>query len=61
MSDYKFKIGQSVFVRHVPNAPSGAYIVTKRMPERGGQFQYQVKNVNESHERVVDESQLSSI
>jgi hypothetical protein len=31
----------------------GAYIVTKKLPERDGPFDYQVKSANEPHERVV--------
>jgi hypothetical protein len=40
--------------------PGGAYVVTKRLPERNGEFEYQIKSVNEPHERVVRESQLET-
>jgi hypothetical protein len=29
------------------------------MPQRDGEFEYRVKSINEPHERVVRESQLS--
>ncbi len=57
---YKFKIGQTVYVERSLIVPGGAYVVTKRLPERGGEFEYQVKSVNEPHERVVLESQLKT-
>jgi hypothetical protein len=38
----------------------GACVITKRLPERGGEFEYRVKSVNEPHERVVRESQLAT-
>jgi hypothetical protein len=40
--------------------PGGAYVVTKRLPERGGEFEYRIKSVNEPHERVARESQLKT-
>jgi hypothetical protein len=53
---HKFQIGQTVFLtpsnRHIPE---GAYIVTKKLPERDGEFEYRVKSANEAHERVVRE------
>ena len=60
MSEHKFKIGQRLFpTRSVGlNVPEGAYVVVKRFPERDGEFEYQVKNVSESDERVARESQL---
>jgi hypothetical protein len=33
-------------------------VVIKRMPERGGQFEYRVRSSYEPYERVVRESQL---
>ncbi len=34
LSDHKFKIGQTVFLRGSLNVPGGAYVVTKQLPER---------------------------
>jgi hypothetical protein len=40
------------------NVPGGAYVVVKRLPERDGEFEYQIKNIAKSDERVVRESEL---
>jgi hypothetical protein len=59
MPTHKFKIGQTVFLSPSLNIPGGAYVVTRKLPEREGEFEYRVKSANEPHERVVRESQLS--
>jgi hypothetical protein len=61
MPTHKFKIGQTVFLRPSRglNVAGGAYIVTRQLPERDGEFLYQVKSAREQHERVVRESELS--
>jgi hypothetical protein len=61
MPTHKFKIGQTVFLSPSLGVPGGAYIVTKKLPERDGEFAYRVKSANEPHERVVPESQLSDV
>jgi hypothetical protein len=63
MSTHKFHIGQTVFLVPVPSLKiaGGAYIVTKKLPERDGEFVYQVKNATEPHERVVGESELTDL
>jgi hypothetical protein len=60
MPTYKFKIGETVFVEAARNSnfPGGAYVVTQKMPERDGEFEYRVRSSHEPHERVVRESQL---
>jgi hypothetical protein len=57
---HKFKIGQHLFpARSVGlNVPDGGYVIVKRLPERAGEFNYQIKNLAEPDERVVRESQL---
>jgi hypothetical protein len=56
MREHKFKIGERLFVaRHVPE---GAYVVIRRLPKRDDEFEYQIKNVDESNKRVVRESEL---
>jgi len=62
MPIYKFKIGQTVFIRSAPhqNLPGGAYVILHKMPEHDGEYEYRVKNIAEQHERVVCESQLSA-
>jgi hypothetical protein len=63
MPIYKFQIGQTVFLTPSPslNVPGGTYIVTKKLPERNGEFEYRVKSVSEPTERVVRESELSNV
>jgi hypothetical protein len=60
MPDHEFKAGQTVFLEWSINMPGGAYVVTKQLPERNGEFEYRVKSAKEPHERVVRESQLSA-
>jgi hypothetical protein len=63
MPTYKFRIGQTVFLPASlsQNIPGGAYIVTKKLPEHNGEFEYRVRGVNEPYERVVRESELSVV
>ena len=61
MAIYKFQIGQTVFVNPSLGQPGGACTVTRKLPERDGEFAYRVKNSNEPYERVVGESQLSDV
>ena len=60
---HKFKIGQTVYLavylERFLSVSDGAYVITKRLPERDGEFEYQIKSVNEPHERVARESQLN--
>jgi hypothetical protein len=61
---HKFNIGQTVFLERYLERPlgasGGAYVITKRLPERDGEFEYRIKSVNEPHERAVRESQLKT-
>jgi hypothetical protein len=58
----KFRIGQ--IVNYQPgvrsqDAPFGAYQITVLLPQReDGEFEYQIRNLNEQHERVANESAL---
>ena len=60
---YKFNIGQTVCLaislERFLAVSGGAYVITKRLPEHDGEFEYQIKSVNEPHERVARESQLN--
>jgi len=58
---HKFKIGQQLFpARSVGlNVPDGAYVIVKRLPERDGELQYQIKSVANPDERVVGERSRS--
>jgi hypothetical protein len=61
MPDHKFHVGQTVFLSLERNARGGAYVVTKKLPERDGEFEYHVKSSYETHERIVRESQLRKV
>jgi hypothetical protein len=41
---HKFNIGQTVFLERSLAVPGGARVITKRLPERGGEFEYRVKS-----------------
>jgi hypothetical protein len=60
MPTHRFHIGQIVFLTPSldQNISGGAYIITKKLPERDGEPEYRVKSVNEPYERVVRESQV---
>jgi hypothetical protein len=63
MSARKFRIGQSVNYRPAVlgrNAP-GKYQVIKFLPQqKDGEPEYQIRHLNEGHERVARESELRS-
>ena len=57
---YKFILGQTVKY-HSPRglyAPPGIYVVTAKLPERDGEFQYHIKHTSELYERIARESEL---
>ena len=41
--------------------PGGAYIVTKNLSIRDGEFEYRIESIKEPFERVVRESELRSV
>jgi hypothetical protein len=57
---HKFILGQAV--EYVPPrgqyAPPGIYVVTAKLPQRDGEFEYQIKHTSELHERIARESDL---
>jgi hypothetical protein len=57
---HKFNLGQAVGYtppgRHY--APPGIYVVTAKLPERDGEFEYHIKHTSELHERIARESEL---
>jgi hypothetical protein len=60
MASHKFKVGETVTImpalsRNMP----GIYEVTKQLPHNGREFEYRIKSVNEPHERVALESELT--
>jgi hypothetical protein len=63
MPIHKFRIGQIVTWRppeRGQDAAPGAYMIVARLPpsEETGEFEYQIRNLNEEHERVAKESEL---
>jgi hypothetical protein len=61
MPAHKFQVGQ--FVRITPSplwaAPAGRYEIVRLMPPQGANNQYRVKFVDDGHERMVKESDLT--
>ncbi len=61
---HKFAAGDRVSVmadRTNMNARAGIYTIVRAMPLTGQVCQYRVKNALDSHERVLDEAQLTQI
>ena len=60
MHIHKFHIGETVELLPPMSrfAYGGVYEVTKKLPERAGEYEYRIKSINEPHERVVRESEL---
>jgi hypothetical protein len=61
MPSHRFQVGETVMLRPAVsrNVPGGAYEITKQLPHNGREFEYRIKNANESHERVALESELT--
>lgn len=61
MPDHKFHIGEIVELSPsiLRRAAGGVYEVTKLQPDGDSEYEYRIKSVNEPHERVVRESELS--
>ena len=63
MLSYKFHVGQ--LVQLIPsisrNVPGGSNEITKKLPEREGEFAYRIKSMGEPHERVARESELRGV
>jgi hypothetical protein len=60
---HKFNLGQAVEY-HPPGrhyAPRGVYVVTAKLPERDGEFEYHIKHISEPHERIARESELRGV
>jgi hypothetical protein len=61
MAPHRFAVGERVEFspgRLDGNVPRGVYTVTRLLPSETLDLQYRVKNLRDSHERVVRESQL---
>jgi len=42
-------------------APRGSYVVTAKLPERDGAFEYRIRTASETHERLARENELSAV
>ena len=63
MSVAKFTIGDRVsFVpgKYDNNVTRGVYTIVRAMPATNQGYQYRVKSLHDSHERVIDEAQLAA-
>ena len=63
MPTHKFHLGQPVEFNPPRGiyAPRGAYVVTAKLPERDGVFEYRVRSASEEHERTALENELSAV
>jgi hypothetical protein len=63
MYTHKFQVGQQVELLPAlsRNIPGGFSEIRKQLPERGGEFEYQIKSISEPHIRVVRESELREL
>ncbi len=60
MPDHKFKVGQTITLSFAiaRNMLGGMHEITKQLPKRHGEYEYRIKCVNETHERVMREIEL---
>jgi hypothetical protein len=60
---HKFHQGQAVAYRAARGlyAAAGAYVVTAKLPQRDGEYEYRIRNLAEAHERMARESDLMAI
>jgi hypothetical protein len=60
MTSHKFKVGEMVELKPAisRNVPGGMYEIVKQLPGNG-ECEYRIKSLNEPHERVARESELT--
>jgi hypothetical protein len=60
---HKFHLGQLVEFNPPRGiyAPRGAYVVTAKLPEKDGVFEYRVRSASEEHERAALENELTAV
>jgi hypothetical protein len=60
---HNFILGQAV--AYTPPrgqySPPEIYLVTAKLPERDGEFEYHIKHTSERHERIARESELREV
>ena len=61
MPSHKFGVNDVVLLKPAvsQNIAGGTYQVTRLLPENRGEFEYRIKNLEEPHERVARESELT--
>ena len=61
MPSHKFRVGDVVLPMPAvsQNIAGGTYQVTRLLLENRGEFEYRIKNLEEPHERVARESELT--
>jgi hypothetical protein len=60
---HKSILGQAIKFSSQRNAYAlpGIYVVTAKLPERDGEFEYFIKHASEHHEQIARESELSEV
>jgi hypothetical protein len=60
---HKFHLGQAVAYRLSRGlyAASGPYVVTAKLPECDGEYEYRIRNLAEANEGMARESQLEGM
>jgi len=64
MARHRFKVGQlAYFAPARPGVPTAGrrYEIVRLLPPEGGEFQYRVKAIGESFERMAKESELTRL
>lgn len=62
MSNYRYKIGEKVFIRGAAriDASRGAYEILERLPAQNDQLRYLIRSLhNDNYKAIVDESDLA--
>jgi hypothetical protein len=62
MTDYRYKIGQKVFIRGPAriDAPRGAYQILERLPARNDRLRYLIRSLQDiNYKTIVDETNLA--
>jgi hypothetical protein len=61
MKAHKFQVGQYVHIapKALWSVPAGRYQIVRQMPAEGDHNQYRVRFVDDGHERMVKEHDLS--
>jgi len=60
---HKFYLGQKVAFHPGRGmyVPREEYVVTAKLPERNGQFEYRIRSMGEDHERMAREKELRAL